>query len=452
MKAYKGDLSCMGAYLTVRDVAQRLEVKEETVRRWLRKGLLHGTPLGRAGYRIEPVALETFLRLRNGSAAPSPQKAIIPSEARPDTAKWHGLEMLADGFFVLDQRWHIVFINNVALRMLGKTSTDLLGRNFWFLFDFLQDTSLSHTFYTVAQKGRTEACDEAALIPGRWLHLRVQPVADGVAVQLIDITERKQAELQERRLAQIVQYSDTVIFSVTFSGIITSWNRGAELFYGYQAEEMLGQSIASIVLPEFRAEQLHILAHIHEDNHYDILEATHIHKSGRALPVSLRLSPLPNMQNKPTGVIVVSHDLSLWRESNASLSSHEEQRYQLMEKYLRYGIWVSDAQGRLEYVSQSFLNLVKMTLHDCRHHGWFHLVPPNEVPSIQAAWQRCRDRGELWTLIYHLRAHDGCDHTILTRGQPVRDPQGTIIRWIGIHINIDDPISIQNAVTSHSSG
>jgi excisionase family DNA binding protein len=50
---------------TVEEVASRLAVHPETVRKWIKNGELRATNLGgRAGYRIARSALEQFLRER----------------------------------------------------------------------------------------------------------------------------------------------------------------------------------------------------------------------------------------------------------------------------------------------------------------------------------------------------------------------------------------------------
>jgi excisionase family DNA binding protein len=54
----------MPFYLTTSDVATRLGVSLDTVRRWLRSGELKGTPFGRAGYRIEDADFQAFLHQR----------------------------------------------------------------------------------------------------------------------------------------------------------------------------------------------------------------------------------------------------------------------------------------------------------------------------------------------------------------------------------------------------
>jgi excisionase family DNA binding protein len=50
-----------GQLLTTRDVARRLQVREVTVRRWLRKGELRGIRIGR-DWRISPEELERLLK------------------------------------------------------------------------------------------------------------------------------------------------------------------------------------------------------------------------------------------------------------------------------------------------------------------------------------------------------------------------------------------------------
>lgn len=69
----------MPSYLTTADVATRLGVSLDTVRRWLRSGELKGTPFGRAGYRIEVADFQAFLDQRRQHA----QELSNPSSEHP---------------------------------------------------------------------------------------------------------------------------------------------------------------------------------------------------------------------------------------------------------------------------------------------------------------------------------------------------------------------------------
>ena len=58
--------------LRVEDVAQRLSVNIETVRRWLRKGQLEGLRLGKTkgGWRVTETDLARFLESQRNAPAP----------------------------------------------------------------------------------------------------------------------------------------------------------------------------------------------------------------------------------------------------------------------------------------------------------------------------------------------------------------------------------------------
>lgn len=54
-------------YFTIKDVAKKMDVSEETARRWIRDGKLAAEDMGgRLGYRISQEDLERFFQLRNG--------------------------------------------------------------------------------------------------------------------------------------------------------------------------------------------------------------------------------------------------------------------------------------------------------------------------------------------------------------------------------------------------
>ncbi|MNS65686.1 Helix-turn-helix domain protein [compost metagenome] len=56
-------------WLTPAEVAQRLKVNEQSVRRWLREGRLRGSLLGRV-WRVSPAALGEFMKAHE----PAPEK------------------------------------------------------------------------------------------------------------------------------------------------------------------------------------------------------------------------------------------------------------------------------------------------------------------------------------------------------------------------------------------
>ncbi len=60
-------------------------------------------------------------------------------------------------------------------------------------------------------------------------------------------------------LAAIVHSSEDAIITKNLDGIVTSWNPAATRIFGYQPEEMIGQSILKLIPPHLHHQEPFIL-------------------------------------------------------------------------------------------------------------------------------------------------------------------------------------------------
>lgn len=127
---------------------------------------------------------------------------------------------------------------------------------------------------------------------------------------LVDITDRKHAELERARLAAIVSSSDDAIVSKTLEGRITSWNAAATRIFGYEAAEMIGQPVTRIIPGELQAEEKDILAKIRRGQrvpHYDTMR---LRRDGSRVNVSLTISPLLDGTGRVIGASKIARDIT----------------------------------------------------------------------------------------------------------------------------------------------
>jgi PAS domain S-box-containing protein len=127
---------------------------------------------------------------------------------------------------------------------------------------------------------------------------------------LIDITDRRAADIQASRLAAIVASSDDAIVSKTLEGRITSWNAGAARIFGFEAEEIVGQPITRIIPPELHSEEMEILAKIRAGKRIDHFDTVRITKDGRRIDVSLTVSPVRDRFGQVVGASKVARDVT----------------------------------------------------------------------------------------------------------------------------------------------
>lgn len=117
------------------------------------------------------------------------------------------------------------------------------------------------------------------------------------------------------RLAAIVSSSDDAIISKTLEGIISTWNKGAEIIFGYSAEEMIGQPIHRIIPPELHDEEADILARLRRGERIEHFDTVRIAKDGRRVELSLTVSPLRDRQGVIFGASKVARDIGERRRS-----------------------------------------------------------------------------------------------------------------------------------------
>ena len=127
---------------------------------------------------------------------------------------------------------------------------------------------------------------------------------------LLDTTERKHTEIEMARLAAIVESSDDAIVSKTLDGRIITWNAAAERLFGYEAHEIVGESITRIIPPELLQEEVAILAKLQRGERIDHFDTVRMAKDGRRIHISLTVSPLRNRAGTIVGASKVARDVT----------------------------------------------------------------------------------------------------------------------------------------------
>ena len=140
---------------------------------------------------------------------------------------------------------------------------------------------------------------------------------------LIDLTDRKQAEEANNRLAAIVESSDDAIISKDLNGVITSWNRGAEHLFGYAAAEAIGRPVTILFPPDRLHEEPRILEQIRRGQAIEHYETIRRRKDGTLVDISLTVSPVRDDLGRIVGVSKIARDITQRKRAEQILRDHE---------------------------------------------------------------------------------------------------------------------------------
>jgi diguanylate cyclase (GGDEF)-like protein/PAS domain S-box-containing protein len=156
---------------------------------------------------------------------------------------------------------------------------------------------------------------------GQFVELSLNPIvadgkATGVSVFVKDIAERKAAEESRTLLASIVESCEDAIHSVNLDGTVISWNRGAEVLFGYKREEIVGKSIATLAPLGRGGEIPQLLGSIANGGSVSPFNTVLRNKEGRDVDVSLSISPIRNLAGTVVGASAIARDISASRKAD----------------------------------------------------------------------------------------------------------------------------------------
>ncbi len=132
------------------------------------------------------------------------------------------------------------------------------------------------------------------------------------------------ADATRERMAAIVESSQDAIFSTSREGIITSWNKGAEMLYGYRAEEAVGRHV-SLTAPPERAEEVHLnTQRLARGESVASYQTQRLRKDGSRITVLLSVSPLRDRLGNILGSSAIARDVSAQAQAEEALRKNEK--------------------------------------------------------------------------------------------------------------------------------
>ena len=196
-----------------------------------------------------------------------------------------------------------------------------------------------------------------------------------------DITLRKQAEASLAHMAAIVEYSGDGIISKSLDGIILSWNHAAEKIFGYQAEEIIGQSIGILIPSNLIYEEQYILETIRRGEKIENYETVRVRKNGQLIHISCTISPLKDTTGRIVGASVIKRDINDRKRAEndrkqieiALRNSEEQFRHAFEDASIGMAIisleghWIKVNSALCQIVGYSSEELLTLTFEDITH-------------------------------------------------------------------------------------
>lgn len=210
--------------------------------------------------------------------------------------------------------------------------------------------------------GRAEHLDEEYRVRHhqggyQWFQSRgsTNPLEGDELVRLttvtLDITERRQEEEHDARLATIVESSNDGIVGHDRLGVITSWNRGAQMIFGFSEAEMIGSTLFERLIPADLASLVSgVMDRVLQGQRVEPIETIMHAKNGRSIDVLMTLSPIFDRSRRLIGLSSNYSDVT----QRKRMEAHTRQLNRALMGVLRAFpdiVWVTDRAGEIQFMN-----------------------------------------------------------------------------------------------------
>ena len=368
------------------------------------------------------------------------------------------------GILVEDQNRKILFTNQLFCdifsipvhpdQMVGVDCTDSAEQSKHF---FINSEDFSPRIEELLFKKEVHINELLETTDGRFLErdyipIFINNVYKGHLWKYTDVTQRikTQTLLQqsEERSRLIMNSALNAIITINTKGDITFWNNQAEVIFGWKKEEVIGRSLAEIIIP-IR----------HKDGHKQgmkkfiktgegpvlnkQIELPAMHKNGNEFPVEISIIPI--QQNNELIFCSFIQDISERKKAEENLKFQEE-KYRNIIANMNLGLIEVDNDELIKYVNHSFLEISGFEENELMGKKPSSLFLSKE--NVELIKSKVEERKKGMSEIYQIPVKNkrGDLRWWAISAAPNYDDKGNQIGSIGIHLDITSQKKLEQAL------
>ena len=342
------------------------------------------------------------------------------------------------------------FCNQRWLDYTGMSLNEIKGWG-WAVAIHPQDVTDLRKKWQVALRQETSFEAEARLRRAdgayRWFLFQAAPLrrADGSIIRWYgvntDIENLKRAEQEAQtqtfHLDELFEQAPEAIAVLTTDDRIVRVNKEFSRMFGYEADEVLGQALNDLIVPEADHEKSKQFTRQLKQGRQVEVETVRRRKDGSYVHVSLLAVPVMTASGEQAANFAIYRDITERKRSEERLRESEA-RFQAMADKAPVMIWTTGTDGLCNYFSKPWLDFTGKTMEQEVGMGWIQGVHPDDVQGCFDGFLPKFEERKAFRMEYRLRRADGEYRWVMESGVPRYTPGGEFTGYIGSNIDITD--------------
>lgn len=349
-----------------------------------------------------------------------------------------------------------------AAKILRASPETLIGQSFAALGLWINPADAEAALDAVVRTGfaRFEDC-------GANGHLEIIgttcPAAKPVVhLHLRDLTERirderaRAAECRHKWQTEVFAAALDCVITMDAQGRITGFNPAAETMLGYRREDVVGQSLATLIVPEAQRECHHRgLARYLETGESNLLdrriEVEAMRADGTLFPVELTVTAI--LFGDEITFTSYLRDITERKRTEAALRESID-RLELISQATNDAVWDWHVDSGLHW-NLGFSTLFGYSTDEIEPgiESWTTRIHPDDLHRVHASIQKVIEGTEsTWQAEYRFLRKDGSIAYVFDRGHCIRDASGKATRMIGAMMDITERQQAEEALRASEAG
>jgi two-component system sensor histidine kinase/response regulator len=278
----------------------------------------------------------------------------------------------------------------------------------------------------------------------RWFKTRGMPVRDsnGTIIKWFgtgtDITELRETQEalrdSERRFRVFVDHAADAFYLTDEKGRILDVNGRACEALGYTRDEVIGMTPSDFVsdlnftVVEDRVRRLLAGETIRFEDEYR-------RKDGTVFPVEVRSKAF--WEGDRAFIVHLPRDVTDRKQAEEKLRE-SEQRWRSLTEALPQLVWSATSDGTCDYFSSQWTEHTGVAEAELLGWRWLETLHPDDREPTRRFWLESVAGHHAYDIEYRVRHKGGEYRWFKTRGVPIRDTGGNIVKWFGTCTDITE--------------
>ena len=269
------------------------------------------------------------------------EESLHKAQARTESV----LASVADLHILFDRDWHYLYVNDAAVRAIGRVREEIVGCTLWEMYPDILGTELDRQYHRAMDERVPVSFEFHYSTLNTWWENHFYPTPDGLAVFATNITKRKNAEESLKLFRSLLDRSSDAIEVIDPETLrFLDCNESACQCLGYSREEFLALSVFDID-PKIDELRIATVAAETKRSGFALFESIHRRKDGSTFPVEVNVREI---QLERAYRLAIVRDITERKRAEDALREAERKYREIFEN-AGEGIFQSTPDGR--YIS-----------------------------------------------------------------------------------------------------